>query len=294
MIFGKNADEKELAEKKAMQELDKEEEPKTISPQTQKSPDMVTIDRTVAENFMIAIEECVGDIQEQKAIVDKLINDKRQDLMAFQRETIQKFNALIDATSGLKEKLKTTESYESYLEERINNANLQKEVGMLETLLNKEKAEFSQFLINTDNFLTTKIGTMEEKINELHSVDRVIKDNIDTFKEEIKAMFAQQAGKVDTLITESADQIRKVSDSNIKGMKAEANEMIKAYTEKCQENLQKVQQQSIDFLKQCSDQHKKLIEKVPSVAASKFSTKDIVIFAMAAASILFGAARFFL
>lgn len=294
MIFSKNADEKEIAEKKAMQELDKEEEPKTISPQTQKSPDMVTIDRTVAESFMIAIEECVGDIQEQKAIVDKLINDKRQDLMAFQRETIQKFNALIDATSGLKEKLKTTESYESYLEERINNANLQKEVGMLETLLNKEKAEFSQFLINTDNFLTTKIGAMEEKINELHSVDRVIKDNIDTFKEEIKAMFAQQTVKTDNLITESADQIRKVSDSNIKGMKAEANEMIKAYTEKCQENLQKVQQQSIDFLKQCSDQHKKLIEKVPSVAASKFSTKDIVIFAMAAASILFGAARFFL
>ena len=294
MIFSKNAVEKEIAEKKAMQELDKEEEPKTISPQTQKSPDMVTIDRTVAESFMIAIEECVGDIQEQKAIVDKLINDKRQDLMAFQRETIQKFNALIDATSGLKEKLKTTESYESYLEERINNANLQKEVGMLETLLNKEKAEFSQFLINTDNFLTTKIGAMEEKINELHSVDRVIKDNIDTFKEEIKAMFAQQIVKTDNLITESADQIRKVSDSNIKGMKAEANEMIKAYTEKCQENLQKVQQQSIDFLKQCSDQHKKLIEKVPSVAASKFSTKDIVIFAMAAASILFGAARFFL
>lgn len=294
MIFSKNAVEKEIAEKKAMQELDKEEEPKTISPQTQKSPDMVTIDRTVAESFMIAIEECVGDIQEQKAIVDKLINDKRQDLMAFQRETIQKFNALIDATSGLKEKLKTTESYESYLEERINNANLQKEVGMLETLLNKEKAEFSQFLINTDNFLTTKIGAMEEKINELHSVDRVIKDNIDTFKEEIKAMFAQQTVKTDNLITESADQIRKVSDSNIKGMKAEANEMIKAYTEKCQENLQKVQQQSIDFLKQCSDQHKKLIEKVPSVAASKFSTKDIVIFAMAAASILFGAARFFL
>jgi gas vesicle protein len=294
MIFGKNADEKELAEKKAMQELDKEEEPKTISPQTQKSPDMVTIDRTVAESFMIAIEECVGDIQEQKALVDKLINDRRQDLVAFQSETIRKFNDLISATSGLKEKLKTTESYESYLEERINNANLQKEVGMLETLLNKEKAEFSQFLINTDNFLTTKIGAMEEKINELHSVDRVIKDNIDTFKEEIKAMFAQQAGKVDTLITESADQIRKVSDSNIKGMKAEANEMIKAYTEKCQENLQKVQQQSIDFLKQCSDQHKKLIEKVPSVAASKFSTKDIVIFAMAAASILFGAARFFL
>lgn len=294
MIFGKNADEKELAEKKAMQELDKEEEPKTISPQTQKSPDMVTIDRTVAESFMIAIEECVGDIQEQKALVDKLINDRRQDLVAFQSETIRKFNDLISATSGLKEKLKTTESYESYLEERINNANLQKEVGMLETLLNKEKAEFSQFLINTDNFLTTKIGAMEEKVNELHSVDRVIKDNIDTFKEEIKAMFAQQTVKTDNLITESADQIRKVSDSNIKGMKAEANEMIKAYTEKCQENLQKVQQQSIDFLKQCSDQHKKLIEKVPSVAASKFSTKDIVIFAMAAASIISAAMQIFL
>lgn len=294
MIFGKNADEKELAEKKAMQELDKEEEPKTISPQTQKSPDMVTIDRTVAESFMIAIEECVGDIQEQKALVDKLINDRRQDLVAFQSETIRKFNDLISATSGLKEKLKTTESYESYLEERVKNINLEKEVNMLQEQLYKSKAEFSQFIIKIDNFLTTKIGDMKDKIEELHSADNVIKQNIDDFKEEIKAMFAQQTVKTDNLITESADQIRKVSDSNINGMKAEANEMIKAYTEKCQENLQKVQQQSIDFLKQCSDQHKKLIEKVPSVAASKFSTKDIVIFAMAAASILFGAAHFFL
>ena len=165
---------------------------------------------------------------------------------------------------------------------------------MLQEQLYKEKAEFSQFIIKVDNFLTTKIGDMKDKIEELHSADNVIKQNIDDFKEEIKAMFAQQTVKTDNLITESADQIRKVSDSNINGMKAEANEMIKAYTEKCQENLQKVQQQSIDFLKQCSDQHKKLIEKVPSVAASKFSTKDIVIFAMAAASILFGAARFFL
>lgn len=294
MIFEKNADEKELAEKKAMQELDKEEEPKTISPQTQKSPDMVTIDRTVAESFMIAIEECVGDIQEQKALVDKLISDRRQDLVAFQSETIRKFNDLISATSGLKEKLKTTESYESYLEERVKNVNLEKEVNMLQEQLYKEKAEFSQFIIKVDNFLTTKIGDMKDKIDELHSADNVIKENVENFKEEIKAMFAQQAAKTDNLVNDSSEQIRKVSESNSMGLKAEANEMIKAYTEKCQENLQKVQQQSIEFLKQCSDQHKKLIEKVPSVAASKFSTKDIVIFAMAAASILFGAAHFFL
>ncbi len=294
MIFGKNADEKELAEKKAMQELDKEEEPKTISPQTQKSPDMVTIDRTVAESFMIAIEECVGDIQEQKALVDKLINDRRQDLVAFQSETIRKFNDLISATSGLKEKLKTTESYESYLEERVKNINLEKEVNMLQEQLYKEKAEFSQFIIKVDNFLTTKIGDMKDKIDELHSADNVIKENVESFKEEIKAMFAQQAAKTDNLVNDSSEQIRKVSESNSMGLKAEANEMIKAYTEKCQENLQKVQQQSIEFLKQCSDQHKKLIEKVPSVAESKFSTKDIVIFSMAAASILFNAAHFFL
>lgn len=294
MIFGKNADEKEIAEKKAMQELDKEEEPKTISPQTQKSPDMVTIDRTVAESFMIAIEECVGDIQEQKALVDKLISDRRQDLVAFQSETIRKFNDLISATSGLKEKLKTTESYESYLEERVKNVNLEKEVNMLQEQLYKEKAEFSQFIIKVDNFLTTKIGDMKDKIDELHSADNVIKENVESFKEEIKAMFAQQAAKTDNLVNDSSEQIRKVSESNSMGLKAEANEMIKAYTEKCQENLQKVQQQSIDFLKQCSEQHKKLIEKVPAVAASKFSTKDIVIFAMAAASIVSAAMQIFL
>lgn len=289
MTFGKKSEQdKEIEEKEALQTLDEAEEPKTVMPPSPNPPDMVTINRSEAENFIIALENCVGDIQEQKELVDKLLEERKnrqQELGRFQTETIQKFNALIDATNGLKEKLKTTESYESYLEERINNANLQKEVGMLETLLNKEKAEFSQFLINTDNFLTKKIGAMDEKIGELHSADSVIKENIDNFKEEIKAMFAQQSVKTNNLVAESSETIRKVSESNSMGLKAEANEMIKAYTEKCQENLQKIQQQSIDFLKQCSEQNKKLIEKVPAVAASKFSTKDIVIFCMAAASI---------
>ena len=59
---------------------------------------MVTIERTKAENFLIVLEECIGDIEEQKNLIDKLIQSKNEELEGFQSQTISKFNALIEAT----------------------------------------------------------------------------------------------------------------------------------------------------------------------------------------------------
>lgn len=55
---------------------------------------MITVDRVTAEKFMLAIEECVGDIEEQRELVDRLIASKNTDLELFQSDTIKKFNGL--------------------------------------------------------------------------------------------------------------------------------------------------------------------------------------------------------
>ncbi|MBQ8680337.1 MAG: hypothetical protein IJ530_11315 [Treponema sp.] len=257
---------------------------KDPSPATGNSS-LITISKIAAEKFMLAIEECVGDIEEQKALVDRLVQSKNEELQGFQSETIEKFNALIDATRDLSEKIKATESYENYLQEQVKNADLSKQVAMLETQLQKEKAEFSSFLIKTDSFLSMKVGELSEKVSELKSADEVIETNIQRFKDELKAESTKYTANAERTIEEAADSFVKGAGNQYESLKADCNAMLKSYTEKCQQHLDTIKKQSIDFLKQCEAENKKLIEKVPAVANAKFSKKDVIIYTLAGVSI---------
>jgi len=251
---------------------------------TQKQ-NMVTIERTKAENFLIVLEECIGDIEEQKNLIDKLIQSKNEELEGFQSQTISKFNALIEATSDLSEKIAATESYENYLAEQVRNANLSKEVAMLEQQLQKEKAEISKFIISTDNFITTRISDIESTVNELKSVNNIIEENIQKFKEELKNESSKAITQAENQLTENSDALVKGASNQFKILREDCNTMLKSYTEKCQQHLDTVKKQSIDFLKQCEVENKKLIEKVPAVANSKLSKKDVIIYVLAGVSI---------
>ncbi len=250
------------------------------------SVNMVTIERTKAENFLLVLEECIGDIEEQKNLVDTLIKTKNAELQGFQSETIEKFNALIEVTSDLKDKIEATDSYENYLQEQIKNANLSKEVAMLEQQLQKEKAEITSFIIKADNFITMKIGELTETVNNLKTVDTAIDQNIQKFKEELQAEARKYNSSADTVINEASESLINGAKVQFENLKAECNSMLKSYTEKCQQHLDTVKKQSIDFLKQCESENKKLIEKVPAVADKKISKKDILIFVLSALAII--------
>lgn len=256
--------------------------PETVK---ENSMNMVTIERTKAENFLIVLEECIGDIEEQKNLIDKLIQSKNEELEGFQSQTISKFNALIEATSGLSEKIAATESYENYLAEQVRNANLSKEVAMLEQQLQKEKAEISKFIISTDNFITTRISDIESTVNELKSVNNIIEENIQKFKEELKNESSKAIAQAENQLTENSDALVKGASNQFKILREDCNTMLKSYTEKCQQHLDTVKKQSIDFLKECEVENKKLIEKVPAVANSKFSKKDVIIYVLVGVSI---------
>ncbi|MCR5252578.1 MAG: hypothetical protein K6C98_02560 [Treponema sp.] len=264
----------------------KEQTEEKVQEQHKDVPNMITIDRTKAEDFLLILEECIGDVQEQKNLVDKLIDNKKFEFKTFQDETIKKFNNLISTTQSLSEKLNATESYEVYLEEKVKNASLNSEIALLEQQLQKEKAEFSAFLIKTETFLTQNINQIMENVRKLKTVDEMIDQKIKIFTDKLESEAIKFNNDVEQQMNEVSDSLIKGSNNQKEILVSECNSMLKAYTEKCQQHLETVQKQAIDFLKQCKSENTKLIEKVPAVANNKISKKDLVIFVLSIMSIV--------
>ena len=245
---------------------------------------MITIPQANAENFLIGLAQTLNDVQDLKEIVNTLIDSKNTELDRFRDETITKFNALIDSTSSLKEKIDIAGTYEKYLEERIKNGNLASEVALLETQLQKEKAEISLFIREVTNKIDNCVIGIGNKIDELQSADDIIKNSIAEFKEETEKVSSSYTESADQKLAEISKQLLANSKNEYEILKGQADGMIKSYTEKCQVHLETVKKQSIDFLKQCELENKKLIESVPSVKDKKFNKKDFIVYSLALTS----------
>ena len=187
--------------------------------------------------------------------------------------------------TDLAEKIKATESYENFLQEKVENANLSKSVAMLEQQLQKEKAEITSFIIKTDNFITVKIGEIQTIVNDLKTVDEMVEHSIQKFKDELQTEAKKYFADADKIMNETSDSFVNGAQTQYNSLKAECNAMLKSYTEKWQQHLETLKKQSVDFLKQCEAENKKLIEKVPAVANKKFSIKDAIIVTLAIAAI---------
>lgn len=246
---------------------------------------MVTIPQAESEKFLIALAETLDDVQDLKEIANSLITSKNIELEHFRDDTITKFNALIDSTTDLKEKLDTAESYENYLEERVKNANLSAEVAALEIQLQKEKAEISIFIQMMTKSMDTCTSEIHAKITELKSADEIIKNSIKEFKDETEKASTSYMNEAEKKIAEVSTTLLANSKNEYEILKTQSSDMIKAYTEKCQAHLETIKKQSIDFLKQCAAENKKLIESVPGVKSKKLSVKDMIIYGMSVAAI---------
>jgi len=255
---------------------------------------MITIPQANAENFLIGLAQTLNDVQDLKEIVNTLIDSKNTELDRFRDETITKFNALIDSTSSLKEKIDIAGTYEKYLEERIKNGNLASEVALLETQLQKEKAEISLFIREVTNKIDNCVIGIGNKIDELQSADDIIKKSIAEFKEETEKVSSSYTESADQKLAEISKQLLANSKNEYEILKGQADGMIKAYTEKCQVHLETVKKQSIDFLKQCELENKKLIESVPSVKDKKFNKKDFIVYSLALTSFVCMLAQLFI
>lgn len=257
------------------------------NPKTEEKPDarMITIPQAEAEKYLIALAETLDDVQDLKEVANSLITSKNSELEHFRDDTITKFNALIESTTELKEKLDTAESYENYLEERVKNANLSAEVAALEKQLQKEKMEVSIFIQTMTRSMDTCTAEIHAKITELKSADEIIKDSIKEFKDETEKATTSYLNEAEKKIAEVSTTLLANSKNEYEILKAQSSDMIKAYTEKCQAHLETIKKQSIDFLKQCAAENKKLIESVPGVKSKKLSVKDMIIYGMSVVAI---------
>lgn len=246
---------------------------------------MITVPQAEAEKFLIGLAETLEDVQDLKEITNSLITSKNSELEHFRDDTITKFNALIESTTDLKEKLDTAESYENYLEERVKNANLSAEVAALEKQLQKEKAEVSIFIQMMTKSMDTCTSEIHAKITELKSADEIIMNSIKEFKEETEKASTSYMNEAEKKIAEVSTTLLANSKNEYEILKTQSSDMIKAYTEKCQAHLETIKKQSIDFLKQCAAENKKLIESVPGVKSKKLSVKDMIIYGMSVVAI---------
>ena len=246
---------------------------------------MITIPQAEAEKYLIALAETLDDVQDLKEVANSLITSKNSELEHFRDDTITKFNALIESTTELKEKLDTAESYENYLEERVKNANLSAEVAALEKQLQKEKMEVSIFIQTMTRSMDTCTAEIHAKITELKSADEIIKDSIKEFKDETEKATTSYLNEAEKKIAEVSTTLLANSKNEYEILKTQSSDMIKADTEKCQAHLETIKKQSIDFLKQCAAENKKLIESVPGVKSKKLSVKDMIIYGMSVVSI---------
>lgn len=246
---------------------------------------MITIPQAEAEKYLIALAETLDDVQDLKEVANSLITSKNSELEHFRDDTITKFNALIESTTELKEKLDTAESYENNLEERVKNANLSAEVAALEKQLQKEKMEVSIFIQTMTRTMDTCTAEIHAKITELKSADEIIKDSIKEFKDETEKATTSYLNEAEKKIAEVSTTLLANSKNEYEILKAQSSDMIKAYTEKCQAHLETIKKQSIDFLKQCAAENKKLIESVPGVKSKKLSVKDMIIYGMSVVAI---------
>ncbi len=241
----------------------------------------VTINQAEAKRFLEGLSESLSEIDSFKEYVSNTLTMKLREIENFENSTVKTFNSLVDSVSELKENIKVAGNYEAYLEERISNANLNKEISMLELQLNKEKAEITIMLGEISETVRTSISKMETKVSELKSADTLIEDSIQKFSDETHNSFSSYSKEAENKLEEIGTRLMAISENQQNAVKIKCEQFLKEYTEKCQSHLEIVKKQSLDFLKQCSDENKKLISKVPSVANGKISKKDIIIYIIA-------------
>ena len=271
------------------------------------SKEMITLEQVKAENFLIALKEIVGDVDVLKETTSQQIEILRENgdeqqrrinsllggIDFFQNDVLKKLSSVVKSLEVLEKSLGERADYDKYLEEHMENkilsqqyASLSSEVTLLEKQLQKEKVETYAFMEDVRNALKDHFSDIGETIKNLKAADEIIKESIDKFCKTSQNEKDKLAEAAEEVIDELGEKWQSLTDGQIQGVKSSYDASFRRYAEKCQETLEIVKKQSIDFLKQCDAENKKLIEKIPVMKDSKYSKKDITVYALAFMSLI--------
>lgn len=258
--------------------------------QNKLSENLITINQATAETFIMALQDSLNEIEEFKGYVSTKIFNKFSELEKFENKTVELFNSLLDSTKELSKKINTKETYSDYLESQIENRDLSKQVLMMQSCLNKEKAEISIFIQDISKIIESTTTSINNKISELKNINDIIEENVKKIEEKFSSNYEsitkktveqldEYENKHDQTIIDLNKKLLDATSSSENAFKAKCDELITKYTEKCQSHLDKVQEASISFLTQCKTQNENLIKKVPSIEVkNSISKKDKLIF----------------
>lgn len=242
-------------------------------------PNMIPIERAKAEDLVMLIEEALKGVEAQKDNLNIIIenyNNKKNDLDLYQTKIIQIFDVLTNKLNELHLQIDKSGSYEMYLEEKVKNSDLTKSVTMLELQLQQEKVEFMTF-----------INQAQKKIEELKSADEIIKKSTYEFIQKVTEHRSDFETTADSKLEEISKILLESSKDQIEFVTKKTEEMLKKYTEKCQEHLDTLKSNSIKFLEQCSSTNEQLVKKVPAIQNEKYTKKDFLLVGMCIISVGF-------
>lgn len=266
-----------------MQTIKTEEniEDKKVNFPEQNQDSFITVNQAEAKQFLQALADSLSEIDSFKEYISNNLTMKMRDIENFENTTISLFNSLVETASELKQKIEVAGNYENYLEERIKNANLSKEISLLELQLNKEKAEITLTLKEITETVKKSVFSIESKTSELKSANNIIEENIQNFSSKTGDFFSDYVKKAETELEDIGNHLIAISENQQNLLKMNCEQFLKNYTEKCSNYLETMKTQSLNFLKECEDENKKLIKKVPYMG-TKISKKDFIIYVFCA------------
>lgn len=246
----------------------------------------VTINQTEANKFLAGLSESLSEIDSFKEYVSNTLILKLKEIESFENSTIKMFNSLVDNTKELSDKIQIAGNYEEYLKKQLENAELTKQISILELHLNKERSEINLVLNKISEDVENSISIMQSKISELKVANDVIEQSIQHYSQETESSFKSYKEKAEQTLEKIASNAMDSSQEHQEALRIKCDTFLDEYTKKCRQHLETVKKQSIDFLKQCEEENKKLIKKVPEISNKKISIKDIIIYVIAAITII--------
>jgi hypothetical protein len=241
---------------------------------------LVTLSESQTLNVLNSFNAYLEDVQMLKETANCVLNEKQKELNEIRELFTSKISALTDLMKNLTEKTTISNNYEDYLVEKVQNANLMKDVAALQQQLNWEKIEFSNFMNTSKKILEEFSAESTGKIKELKNHDDKFNDSISDFQNKMETAAKEFEDRLvkftSTTLNDTSREMQYTLNENQSVAKNALNNELQNFSKQCQLYLGSLKETSIDFLQQCLSENKKLIEQNGNVRINEQNKKEIL------------------
>ena len=250
------------------------------------SKPLMTVNQAKAEKYLIELQNATLEIKEFFAMAEEELQNKTEALNNYYKL----LNSLLDSINKLDVKIKAYDNFESYLEEKVKNNDLSREVLLLEQHLERTQTDVSVFMKEIKNSVESTMADISIIVNNLKSEDQLIEDKLASFNSSIIQSVNNEMEKMDESIIKIKEDITQWTSDASKTWNVETETlfvktkkdigaMLSDFQNTSNKVLVELQDKSVSFLKTCSVEYRKLIDKIPGIN-TKLSKVDKVQFIM--------------